>query len=92
MNRLGLEGALTAGLTHQNERRGTLSPKTITESELADDPIIQMLTQAPANNTPIGGLKVVTRNGRFAARPSGSDAVYKIYAKASRTRVISSSW
>jgi phosphoglucomutase len=48
---------------------------------LAGDPIIAKLTRAPGNNAPIGGLKVVTRNGWFAARPSGTEAVYKIYAE-----------
>jgi len=48
---------------------------------MAGDPIIAKLTRAPGNNAPIGGLKVVTDNGWFAARPSGTEAVYKIYAE-----------
>jgi phosphoglucomutase len=48
---------------------------------LAGEPIIDKLTRAPGNGAPIEGLKVVTRNGWFAARPSGTEAVYKIYAE-----------
>jgi phosphoglucomutase len=58
-----------------------LSPETVRESELAGDPIEAMLTKAPGNGAPIGGLKVVTRRGWFAARPSGTENVYKIYAE-----------
>jgi len=50
-------------------------------SNLASEPIIAKLSRAPGNNAPIGGLKVVTRSGWFAARPSGTEAVYKIYAE-----------
>jgi phosphomannomutase len=50
-------------------------------SNLAGEPIIAKLSRAPGNNAPIGGLKVVTRSGWFAARPSGTEAVYKIYAE-----------
>ncbi|HIP71279.1 MAG TPA: phosphoglucomutase, alpha-D-glucose phosphate-specific, partial [Anaerolineae bacterium] len=45
------------------------------------EPITAKLTHAPGNNAPIGGLKVVTENGWFAARPSGTEAIYKIYAE-----------
>ena len=48
---------------------------------MAGEPIIAKLTRAPGNNAPIGGLKVVARSGWFAARPSGTEAVYKIYAE-----------
>jgi len=58
-----------------------LSPEMIKVSELAGEPIVGMLTRAPGNDAPIGGLKVVTANGWFAARPSGTEAVYKIYAE-----------
>jgi phosphoglucomutase len=51
---------------------------------LAGDPIIATLTRAPANEAPIGGLKVVTANGWFAARPSGTEQIYKIYAESFR--------
>jgi phosphoglucomutase len=58
-----------------------LSPEQVTASDLAGDPIEAMLTRAPGNNAPIGGLKVVTRRGWFAARPSGTENVYKLYAE-----------
>ena len=50
-------------------------------SELAGEPIIAKLTSAPGNGAPIGGLKVVARSGWFAARPSGTENIYKIYAE-----------
>jgi phosphoglucomutase len=53
----------------------------VTVRELAGDPIIAMLTKAPGNGAPLGGLKVVTARGWFAARPSGTEDVYKIYAE-----------
>jgi len=58
-----------------------LSPEQVAASELAGDPIEAMLTKAPGNGAPIGGLKVVTKRGWFAARPSGTENVYKIYAE-----------
>ncbi|MBV9300548.1 MAG: alpha-D-glucose phosphate-specific phosphoglucomutase [Acidobacteriaceae bacterium] len=58
-----------------------LSPKQVAAQELAGEKIEAMLTAAPANGAPIGGLKVVTQNGWFAARPSGTENVYKIYAE-----------
>jgi phosphoglucomutase len=58
-----------------------LSPEAIKEPELAGEPIEAKLTTAPANGARIGGLKVVARNGWFAARPSGTEAIYKIYAE-----------
>jgi phosphoglucomutase len=58
-----------------------LSPEQVSAKELAGEPIVAMLTKAPANGAPIGGLKVVTKNGWFAARPSGTENVYKIYAE-----------
>jgi len=54
--------------------------------ELAGEPITAKLTAAPGNGAPIGGLKVVTENGWFAARPSGTEDVYKIYAESFRDR------
>lgn len=59
----------------------SLSPDMITATALAGEPIIAKLTRAPGNNAPIGGVKVVTENGWFAARPSGTEEVYKIYAE-----------
>ncbi len=58
-----------------------LSPDHVKASELAGDRIIAMLTSAPGNGAPIGGLKVVTDHGWFAARPSGTEDVYKLYAE-----------
>lgn len=58
-----------------------LSPEMITATEMAGEPIIARLTHAPGNGAPIGGLKVVTENGWFAARPSGTEDIYKIYAE-----------
>jgi phosphoglucomutase len=65
----------------QKAKLERLSAAAVTAPDLAGDPIIQKLTRAPGNGAPIGGLKVVTRNGWFAARPSGTEAVYKIYAE-----------
>jgi phosphoglucomutase len=58
-----------------------LSPEAVKESNLAGEPITAKLTRAPGNGAPIGGLKVVAKNGWFAARPSGTENVYKIYAE-----------
>jgi phosphoglucomutase len=58
-----------------------LSPAQVGAAELAGDPIVARLTTAPANDAPIGGLKVATASGGFAARPSGTEAVYKLYAE-----------
>ncbi len=58
-----------------------LSPEQVSAEELAGEKIEAMLTSAPGNGAPIGGLKVVTKNGWFAARPSGTENVYKIYAE-----------
>jgi phosphoglucomutase len=58
-----------------------LSPEQVSAKELAGDAITAMLTSAPGNGAPLGGLKVVTKNGWFAARPSGTENVYKIYAE-----------
>ena len=58
-----------------------LSPEQVTATNLAGDKIEAMLTTAPANGASIGGLKVVTKNGWFAARPSGTEDVYKMYAE-----------
>ncbi len=58
-----------------------LSPEQVTATELAGEPITAVLTTAPGNGAPIGGLKVCTANGWFAARPSGTEDVYKIYAE-----------
>ncbi len=62
-----------------------LSPEAVKASTLAGEPILQKLTRAPANNAPIGGLKVVAENGWFAARPSGTENIYKVYAESFRS-------
>ena len=61
-----------------------LSPEAVKATSLAGEPILQRLTRAPGNNADIGGLKVVAENGWFAARPSGTEDVYKIYAESFR--------
>jgi phosphoglucomutase len=58
-----------------------LSPEQVTAGELAGEPIVSKLTSAPGANAPIGGLKVITASGWFAARPSGTENVYKLYAE-----------
>ena len=68
----------------QKARLEKLSPEAVTVSDLAGEPIIAKLTRAPGNNEPIGGLKVVTANGWFAARPSGTENLYKVYAESFR--------
>jgi phosphoglucomutase len=60
---------------------GRLSPEQVKATELAGEPITAKLTTAPGNGASIGGLKVVTESGWFAARPSGTEDVYKIYAE-----------
>jgi phosphoglucomutase len=61
-----------------------LSASDVTAATLAGDRILAKLTTAPGNGAPIGGLKVVTKDGWFAARPSGTEAVYKLYAESFR--------
>ena len=63
-----------------------LSPEQVTAKELAGEPITAKLTRAPGNDAPIGGLKVVTENGWFAARPSGTEEIYKLYAESFKGR------
>ena len=65
----------------QKESLEKLSPEAVTESKLAGETITAKLTRAPGNNAPIGGLKVVAATGWFAARPSGTENIYKIYAE-----------
>jgi phosphoglucomutase len=68
----------------EKARLGKLSPEMVTATELAGEPITAKLTRAPGNDAPIGGLKVVTENAWFAARPSGTEDVYKVYAESFR--------
>jgi phosphoglucomutase len=65
----------------QKKKLQELSPESVNASTLAGEPITAKLTRAPGNNAPIGGLKVVTASGWFAARPSGTENIYKIYAE-----------
>ena len=65
----------------QKARLGKLSPKSVAASDLAGEPILNLATSAPGNGESIGGLKVQTQNGWFAARPSGTEDVYKLYAE-----------
>ena len=65
----------------QKARLAKLSPEAVKASTLAGEPITAKLTRAPGDNAPIGGLKVVTASGWFAARPSGTEHIYKIYAE-----------
>ena len=70
-----------AATPEQKAKLQKLSPEAVKESELAGEPITAKLTRAPGNNASIGGLKVVSTNGWFAARPSGTENIYKIYAE-----------
>jgi phosphoglucomutase len=70
-----------AATPEQKARLLKLSPDAVKESRLAGEPITDKLTRAPGNDAPIGGLKVVTAKGWFAARPSGTENIYKIYAE-----------
>ena len=63
----------------QKAKLGSLSESDVTNDQLAGDPITRVLTRAPGNDAAIGGLKVETANGWFAARPSGTENIYKIY-------------
>ena len=68
----------------QKARLGKLSPAQVSGTELAGDPITAVLDKAPGNGAAIGGIKVMTAQGWFAARPSGTEAIYKIYAESFR--------
>jgi len=70
-----------AATKEQKAKLAKLSPAQVTAKQLAGESITAILTEAPGNHAPIGGLKVATENGWFAARPSGTEDVYKIYAE-----------
>ena len=70
----------------QKKRLQNLSPEAVTATTLAGDPIVAKLTRAPGNNEPIGGLKVATEHGWFAARPSGTENIYKLYAESLKSQ------
>ena len=63
-----------------------LSPQAVKESDLAGESITAKLIKAPGNGAPIGGLKVVAKSGWFAARPSGTENIYKIYAESFKSQ------
>jgi len=71
----------TPATREQKAALGRLSPEAVRADSLAGEPIVARLTRAPGNDAPIGGLKVATANGWFAARPSGTEDVYKLYAE-----------
>ena len=73
-----------AATKDQKAKLARLSPAQVTANSLAGEPITAILTEAPGNHAPIGGLKVTTENSWFAARPSGTEDVYKIYAESFR--------
>jgi phosphoglucomutase len=73
-----VEAAATA---EQKKRLAKLAPNQVQSKELAGEKIDAILTNAPGNGAPIGGLKVIAKNGWFAARPSGTEDIYKIYAE-----------
>ena len=70
-----------AASARDKEKLKQLSPEQVESTELAGEPILDRLTAAPGNGAPIGGLKVVAEHGWFAARPSGTEDVYKVYAE-----------
>jgi phosphoglucomutase len=74
----------TAASRAQKEALARLSPEQVAATELAGEPITAALTTAPGNGAPLGGLKVVAGSGWFAARPSGTEDVYKLYAESFR--------
>jgi len=70
-----------AASAEQKQRLAALSPDALGAKELAGEPITQVLVKAPGNGAAIGGIKVIAANGWFAARPSGTEDIYKIYAE-----------
>jgi phosphoglucomutase len=85
VRRRGVQAASTSPPRPRTRRSSPSSrPEQVTADELAGEPITDILTKAPGNDAPIGGLKVVTESGWFAARPSGTEAVYKVYAESLR--------
>jgi phosphoglucomutase len=70
----------------QKDRLLKLSPDAVTDTELAGDAITAKLTRAPGNGAPVGGLKVISKNGWFAARPSGTENIYKLYAESLKSQ------
>ncbi|WP_265941939.1 phosphoglucomutase (alpha-D-glucose-1,6-bisphosphate-dependent) [Dechloromonas sp. A34] len=73
-----------AATPEQKRLLSRLSPQQVSSKELGGEPILSILSRAPGNDAPIGGLKVIAENGWFAARPSGTENIYKIYAESFR--------
>jgi phosphoglucomutase len=73
-----------AATAEQKARLARISARDLAITELADDPVIAVLTTAPGDQRPFGGIKVITEHGWFAARPSGTEDVYKLYAESFR--------
>ncbi len=73
-----------AANAEQKKALQNLTPEHVTSKKLAGEPILSILTKAPGNGAPIGGIKVSTENGWFAARPSGTEDIYKIYGESFR--------
>jgi phosphoglucomutase len=82
-----MERVEAAATPAQKAKLQKLSPEQLRASELAGERIEQILDRAPGNDAPIGGIKAVTASGWFAARPSGTEAIYKIYAESFRSSV-----
>ncbi|MFC3651377.1 phosphoglucomutase (alpha-D-glucose-1,6-bisphosphate-dependent) [Dyella humi] len=74
-----------AANAQQKARLAKLSPQQLQSKELAGEKIVEVLDRAPGNNAPIGGIKVMAENGWFAARPSGTEEIYKIYGESFRS-------
>ncbi len=72
--------------TAQKEAMKNLAPENVAINELAGEAVVSKINRAPGNHEPIGGIKVVAKNGWFAARPSGTEDVYKIYAESFRSK------
>ncbi len=83
MNHIRLHAPATPDQKAQLQK---LSPEAVTATSLAGEPILNKLTRAPENDAPIDGLKVVAASGWFAARPSGTEDIYKIYAESFKSR------
>ncbi len=80
-----LSDRVEAPATREQKRMlSGLSPQRVLSKELAGEPILSILSHAPGNNAPIGGLKVIAENGWFAARPSGTENIYKVYVESFR--------
>jgi phosphoglucomutase len=73
-----------AASPEQKRRLGEMSAKGVTQTDLVGEKILHILSHAPGNDAPIGGLKVIAESGWFAARPSGTENIYKIYAESFR--------